>query len=396
MPASGRMARVTPGIWTHLGQRARGLARAQLPAGRDLVTGVDELRRLLPQRHRVLGLRLRRRRRRDPAPADRAVPRHLARRAARGRARHPLRLPRRRAVGSRARATASTPTSCCSTRTPWRLRRRSGRSRRSSATRWATRRQRDDRTPRRTSAAAWSSARRFDWEGDDPAAAAVDRHGHLRAARQGHDELHDRVPEELRGTYAGLAHPAVIEHLTRPGCHRDRAAADPPVHHARTTLLEPRAGELLGLQHAGLLRPARRLQLVGRPRRAGRRVPGHGAGDARRRARGDPRRRLQPHRRGERAGPTLCFRGIDNDGYYRAAQRPLRRPYYDRLRQHPRRVAAARRSADHGLAAVLGHRDARRRLPVRPGQRPGALLPRRRHAGLASCRPSSRTPCCEP
>ena len=28
---------------------------------------------------------------------------------------------------------------------------------------------------------------------------------------------HPEVPPELRGTYAGLAHPAVIEHLTRLG-----------------------------------------------------------------------------------------------------------------------------------------------------------------------------------
>ena len=37
------------------------------------------------------------------------------------------------------------------------------------------------------------------------------------------------VPEELRGTYAGLAHPAIIEHLTRLGRHRGRADAGAPV-----------------------------------------------------------------------------------------------------------------------------------------------------------------------
>ena len=29
--------------------------------------------------------------------------------------------------------------------------------------------------------------------------------------------LHPDVPEELRGTYAGMAHPAIIEHLTNLG-----------------------------------------------------------------------------------------------------------------------------------------------------------------------------------
>ena len=43
--------------------------------------------------------------------------------------------------------------------------------------------------------------------------------------------------------------------------------------------------------------------------------------------------------------------------------------------RHPH-VAAA----DHGLAALLGHRDARRRLPLRPGRHPGPRVPRRRPA----------------
>src|SRR6478752_9716299 len=80
-----------------------GVAGAQLAAGRDLVAGVDELRGLLTQRDRVLGLHLRRGRLRDPLPAHRAVPRHLARSAARPRPGHAVRLPGGRPVGPRRR-----------------------------------------------------------------------------------------------------------------------------------------------------------------------------------------------------------------------------------------------------------------------------------------------------
>ncbi|NEE37814.1 glycogen debranching enzyme GlgX, partial [Streptomyces sp. SID7982] len=34
---------------------------------------------------------------------------------------------------------------------------------------------------------------------------------------RGFTKLHPDIPPELRGTYAGLAHPAAIEHLTRLG-----------------------------------------------------------------------------------------------------------------------------------------------------------------------------------
>jgi glycogen operon protein len=34
---------------------------------------------------------------------------------------------------------------------------------------------------------------------------------------KGFTARHPAVPEELRGTYAGLAHPAVVEYLTKLG-----------------------------------------------------------------------------------------------------------------------------------------------------------------------------------
>ncbi|MGO4258538.1 glycogen debranching protein GlgX [Marmoricola sp. RAF53] len=57
----------------------------------------------------------------------------------------------------------------------------------------------------------------FDWEGDraprTPYAESVIYEAHVKGLTQ----LHPEVPESLRGRYAGVAHEAVIEHLTRLG-----------------------------------------------------------------------------------------------------------------------------------------------------------------------------------
>ena len=57
----------------------------------------------------------------------------------------------------------------------------------------------------------------FDWGGDTaprvPWAETVLYEAHVR----GFTKRHPDIPDELRGTYAGLAHPAAIEHLTRLG-----------------------------------------------------------------------------------------------------------------------------------------------------------------------------------
>ena len=65
-------------------------------------------------------------------------------------------------------------------------------------------------------------------------------------------------------------------------------------------------------------------------------------------------------------GPTLCFRGLANDFYYilEHGQVAIRRLHG--LRQHAERQPADRSPADPGQPALLGDRDARRRLPVRP------------------------------
>ena len=111
------------------------------------------------------------------------------------------------------------------------------------------------------------------------------------------------VPEELRGTYAGLAHPAAIEHLKTLGV---TAVELLPVHESADDAL-PRGQALLrnywGYSTLGFFAPEQRYASRKHARRAGRRVQGDGQGAARRRHRGDPRRGLQPHLRGQPPGP---------------------------------------------------------------------------------------------
>ncbi|MDZ7781411.1 MAG: hypothetical protein U5K56_00160 [Halioglobus sp.] len=100
----------------------------------------------------------------------------------------------------------------------------------------------------------------FDWDDDrhprTPWHETVIYETHVK----GFSVRHPDIPEELRGTYAGLGHPAGAGVPHGAGCHRRGTHARSPVHPLR-----PSAGEgpaqLLGLQQYRLLRPAQRLRL---------------------------------------------------------------------------------------------------------------------------------------
>ena len=140
--------------------------------------------------------------------------------------------------------------------------------------------------------------------GRRPAAAhAVAQDGHLRDARQGlHASCIPDVPEALRGTYAALTTEPALEHLQRLGV---TAVELMPVHHhaVRPASGRARAVELLGLQHALVLRARHPLRRQPGARRVRARVQAHGEGAAQRRPRGHSRRRLQPHGRGQPPRP---------------------------------------------------------------------------------------------
>ena len=73
---------------------------------------------------------------------------------------------------------------------------------------------------------------------------------------------------------------------------------------------------------------------------------------------------------GNDQGPTISFKGLDNSIYY-MLDADDRQYYMDftRLRQHAQLQPPGRREVHLRLPALLGRRDARRRLPLRPGGR---------------------------
>ena len=143
---------------------------------------------------------------------------------------------------------------------------------------------------------------------------------------KGLTELHPDVPEEQRGTYAGLAHPAVIEHLQRLGV---TAIELMPVHQfvQDSTLLDKGLRNYWGYNTLGFFAPHADYA-VGRPA-SGQQVQEfkamvrsmHAAGievilDV-----------VYNHTaEGNHLGPTLSFKGIDNPAYYRLVEDDLR--YY--------------------------------------------------------------------
>ena len=330
----------------------------------------------------------------DPRRPARGRRLRLARLPARRAAGPALRLPGARPVRPGRRATAATRPSCCSTPTP----RRSTAQIDGDESLFSYRLRRPERRRRRHRNTEDSLGNTmlsvvinpfFDWGHDRPPQHEYHETVIYEAHVKGLTMPHPDVPEEIRGTYAGIAHPAIIEHLTDARRHRHRADAGAPVrpgpHAAR-----PGPVELLGLQHDRLLRPAQRLRGVRHPRRAGHRVQGDGQGAARGRHRGHPRRGLQPHRRGQPPGPDA---GVPRHRQRRLLPAGRRRPgallRHHRHRQQPADAAPARAAADHGLAALLGHRDARRRVPVRPRGHPGPPVPRGRPAvGVLRPRPA--------
>jgi hypothetical protein len=188
---------------------------------------------------------------------------------------------------------------------------------------------------------------------------------------------------------------------TRPSSSTSPASGSPPssscpcTSSCRTPPARQGAAQLLGLQHHRLLRPAQRVR-----RRRGSAVSrsgvqGHGQGAAQGRHRGDPRRGLQPHGRGQPPGPDAVVQGHRQRRLLPARRRrPGALLRHHRHRQQPAHATPARAAADHGLAALLGHRDARRRLPLRPGLHPGPAVPRGRPACRRSSTSCSRTRSC--
>ncbi|MDH5534426.1 MAG: glycogen debranching protein GlgX [Betaproteobacteria bacterium] len=167
----------------------------------------------------------------------------------------------------------------------------------------------------------------YDW-GDDrrpriPWHETIIYEAHVKGLTARHLEL----PEELRGTYAGVAHPAVIDHLRSLGI---TAVEVLPVHHFINDrhLVERKLTNYWGYNSIGFFAPDSRYSragaLGGQVREFKDMVKAlHAAGlevilDVVYNHTGE----------GNHLGPTLCFRGVDNASYYRLVQDD-RRHYMD-------------------------------------------------------------------
>ncbi|UNZ16861.1 glycogen debranching protein GlgX [Streptomyces sp. 891-h] len=161
----------------------------------------------------------------------------------------------------------------------------------------------------------------FDWGDDRPPRTDYHRTVLYEAHVKGLTMLHPQLPDELRGTYAALAHPAVIRHLSELGV---TALELMPVHQSVTDhrLAEAGMTNYWGYNTIGFFAPhntyaswGERGQQVQEFKHAVRAL--HEAGievilDV-----------VYNHTaEGNHLGPTLSFRGLDNASYYRLADDP--------------------------------------------------------------------------
>ncbi|WP_222267171.1 glycogen debranching protein GlgX [Modestobacter marinus] len=158
----------------------------------------------------------------------------------------------------------------------------------------------------------------FDWGVDRPPKTPYQRTVIYEAHVKGLTMTHPRIPEQLRGTYAGVAHPAIIEHLQSLGV---TAIELMPVHQfvQDDTLLQKGLRNYWGYNTIGFFAPHNEYaqntdgQQVQEFKGMVRAL--HEAGievilDV-----------VYNHTaEGNHMGPTLSFRGIDNRAYYRLVE----------------------------------------------------------------------------
>lgn len=167
---------------------------------------------------------------------------------------------------------------------------------------------------------------RFDWEGDVspniPYHKAVIYETHVK----GFTKLHPDIPEEIRGTYAALAHPATINYLKELGITSIELM---PVHHfvSDRHLQERGLTNYWGYNTIGFFAPDVRYSSSG--------VMGEQVFEFKNMVKALHKAGIEVildvvynHTgEGNHMGPTLSFRGIDNSAYYRLTDN--RRYYMD-------------------------------------------------------------------
>jgi isoamylase len=159
----------------------------------------------------------------------------------------------------------------------------------------------------------------FDWGVDRPPkhtyADSVIYEAHVKGLTKRNAE----IPAELRGTYAGIAHPVMLDHLTALGV---TAVELMPVHHFvnDSALLDRGLSNYWGYNTISFFAPDTRYSSASSQGSAGGQVQEF---KAMVRALHDADIEVildvvyNHTAEGNHLGPTLCFRGIDNRAYYR-------------------------------------------------------------------------------
>jgi isoamylase len=158
----------------------------------------------------------------------------------------------------------------------------------------------------------------FDWENDRPPLRPLHDSVIYELHVKGFTALHPDIPEELRGTYAGLSHPVAIEYLKKLGI---TAVEVMPVHEFvdDKILLDKGLRNYWGYNSINFFAPEARYSASG--------DQGEQIGEFKAMVKALHRAGIEVildvvynhTAEGNQMGPTLSFRGIDNSTYYRLA-----------------------------------------------------------------------------
>ena len=167
----------------------------------------------------------------------------------------------------------------------------------------------------------------FDWAHDRPPRHEYHNSVFYEAHVKGLTMTHPDVPEEIRGTYAAIAHPAIIKHLTDLGV---TAIELLPVHQfvQDTSLVDQGRSNYWGYNTIGFLAPHNGYAATG--------TRGQQVSEFKAMVKALHAANIEVildvvynhTAEGNQAGPTLAFRGIDNEAYYRLVEQD-KANYYD-------------------------------------------------------------------
>lgn len=160
---------------------------------------------------------------------------------------------------------------------------------------------------------------RFDWEGDQPPKIPFYKTIIYEAHVKGFTQLHADIPENIRGTYAAIYHPATIQYLKDLGI---TAIELMPIHYFLTDHMLEEKGltNYWGYNTLGYFAPETRYASSG--------VLGEQVTEFKTMVKELHKAGIEVildvvynHTgEGNQMGPTLSFRGVDNSSYYRLAE----------------------------------------------------------------------------